>query len=204
MKKFILVLAGLVISSTTFAAPPTFAEGGLIFGGENGRNSGGKQNGIEATGSWGINENWYIGGTLGYYDRKDCCENSYVNFNGGYAMRLNDKTTLNFEGGLWFGEEKLTSGPNEGDKSKPSALEAKVGMNHMLTEKFGLFGTFSLVGADLDTDDSDEDDLSNFIWSLGGAYAFTDVFSLNVKLVNGVNGVNGQDEVLRVGARWTF
>ena len=28
--------------------------------------------------------------------------------------------------------------------------------------------------------------------------------ALNLKVVNGANGVNGQDQVLRLGARWTF
>jgi hypothetical protein len=72
----------------------------------------------------------------------------------------------------------------------------------MISDKFSLFGTFSLVSGDLDTDTND--DLNNFIWSLGGAYSFTDTISLNVKLVNGSNGVNGQDEVLRIAGRWTF
>lgn|GEM_PF-3323635 len=45
------------------------------------------------------------------------------------------------------------------------------------------------------------DDLSNFIYSVGGACTFTDAFSLNVKLVN---GVNGQDEVLRIDGLWSF
>ena len=55
---------------------------------------------------------------------------------------------------------------------------------------------------DLDVDSND--DLSNFIWSLGGSYSFTDTISMSVKLVDGMNGVNGQDEVLRIGGRWTF
>jgi hypothetical protein len=164
--------------------------------------AGGKQNGLEGAGSWGINENWYIGGVFGYYDRRDCCENTYVNINGGYASSLNAKTALILEGGLWFGEEEDTNGNDAGDKTKPSAIEAKVGLDYQLVEKLNLFGTLAIVGADLDTDNNE--DLSNFIWSLGGAYKFTDLFSLNLKMVNGVNGVNGQDEVLRLGARWTF
>jgi len=60
----------------------------------------------------------------------------------------------------------------------------------------------SLVWGDLD--EGGNDDLSNFIWSLGGSYNFTDNISMNVKLVDGFNGVNGQNEVLRIGGRWTF
>ncbi len=198
MKKLIVVLLGMAASSIAMAAPATFLEGGLIFGGENGRNSTGRESGIEFTGSWGINENWYTGGTFGFYDRRDVAENTYVNINGGYATNVSEATTLSFEGGLWFGEQDN----NSGSKNKPKALEAKVGLNHMVADKLAIFGTMAIVGADLDTDKND--DLSNFIWSLGGAYAFTDVFSINVKLVNGVNGVNGQDEVLRIGGRFTF
>ena len=43
----------------------------------------------------------------------------------------------------------------------------------------------AIVGGDLDT--KDNEDLSNYVWSLGGAYAFTDLFLLNVKMVNGVS-----------------
>ena len=72
----------------------------------------------------------------------------------------------------------------------------------MLAENFSVFGTLSIVGGDRDTDTNE--DISNFIYSVGGAYSFTENFSLNAKIVNGVNGVNGQDEVLRLGGRWTF
>jgi hypothetical protein len=66
-----------------------------------------------------------------------------------------------------------------------------------------VFGTLSLIGGDTD-DGSSNEDISNLVYSLGGAYSFSDRISLNVKLVNGINGVNGQDEVLRIGGRWTF
>jgi len=82
------------------------------------------------------------------------------------------------------------------------SAEEKIGLNTMISDKFSLFGTFGLVSGDSDTDT--DDDLSNFIYSLGGAYSFTDTISLNVKLVNGSNGINGQDEVLRIAGRWTF
>jgi hypothetical protein len=55
-----------------------------------------------------------------------------------------------------------------------------------------------------DTDSNGDDDLTNFVWSAGGAYAFTDNFSVSLKLVEGSNGVNGQSDVVRIGARWTF
>ena len=199
MKKILIALVGCALTNIAVAAPPTFIEGAFIFGGENARNGGGKQNGIEAVGSWGINDNWYIGGILGYYDAKDFAENTYGNINGGYVKTLSQKTSLLLEGGLWFGEQEFDGG----GKTKPSAIEAKAGINHSITPELSIFGTLAIVGADLDTDVGN-DDLSNFIWSLGGAYAFSDLFSLNLKVVNGVNGVNGQDEVLRLGARWTF
>ena len=46
--------------------------------------------------------------------------------------------------------------------------------------------------------------MRNYVWSLGGAYAISERISINLKVVNGVNGVNGQDQVLRLAGRWTF
>ena len=198
MKKLVLVLAGLALSSAALAGPSTFAEFALITGGENARNGGGKQNGFEFAGAWGFNDNWYAGGIAGNYDQRDARDWTYFNANGGYVKSINPKTDLTLEGGFWFGENK-----DNGDKNKPKVLEAKVGVNTMLADNFSVFGTLSLIGGDTD-DGSNNEDISNFIYSLGGAYSFTETISLNVKLVNGVNGVNGQDEVLRIGGRWTI
>jgi hypothetical protein len=199
MKKFILVLAGLALSGVALAGPSSFAEFALITGGEsNDRNSAGKENGFEFAGAWAINDSWYVGGIAGEYDQRDSRDWTYFNVNGGYVKSLNPKTDLTLEGGFWFGENKV-----DDDKNKPKVLEAKAGVSTMLSDNFSIFGTLSLVGGDTDNG-SDNEDISNFIYSLGGAYSFTETISLNVKLVNGVNGVNGQDEVLRIGGRWTF
>lgn len=199
MKKIILIVACLTMSSAALAAPPIFLEFAYITGGENNNRGGNDQKrGYEFAGSWGFSNNWYAGGLLGHYDR-DNPENDYLNINGGYVKNLNDKTDLILEGGFWTGEEKY----DNGDKNKPKALEAKAGVSAKVIENFSVFGTMSIIGGDLDNGSNNED-ISNFIWSLGGAYSFTDAISLNVKLVNGINGVNGQDEVLRIGGRWTF
>jgi len=201
MKRIALTLAALLLATTTaFAQTSSFVEGAWATGGENGRNGGSKQNGLEVAGAWGISDNWYIGGALGRFDRKDVAENNYLNLNGGYAVKAAENTTLNFEGGLWFGEETddLTN-----IKTKPSAIEAKVGLTQSLSDKLSVFGTLSLVRADLDTDNKD-DDLSNSIWTIGGAYNFTDLFSLNIKYGDGSNGVNGMTQVVRIGARFSF
>jgi hypothetical protein len=78
----------------------------------------------------------------------------------------------------------------------------KFGANTAITDAFSIFGTISLVSGDLDRPGND--DLTNFVWSAGGAYAFTPNFSLSLKLVEGSNGVNGQSDIARIGARWTF
>jgi hypothetical protein len=200
MKNFILILAGLAMSGVALAAPPTYLEFAYISGGENNDRSGSNddKDGIEFTGSWGFNENWYAGGIIGRYD-DGTADYDYINANGGYAHSLNEKSNLSLEGGLWFGEKDPDSGA---PKSDPTAIEAKAGIDTMISDKFSVFGTLSLVWGDLDVDTND--DLSNFIWSLGGSYSFTDTISMSVKLVDGKNGVNGQDEVLRIGGRWTF
>lgn len=77
-----------------------------------------------------------------------------------------------------------------------------MGVNGNITDKFSLFGMISLAAGDLDSGGNDT--LRDFIWSAGGAYAFTKVFSMNVKVVEGSNGVNGQSDVARVGFRYTF
>jgi hypothetical protein len=203
MNKLVLVLAGLALSSTALAGASSYAEFALVTGGEGdtSRNSGGKENGFEFARAWAFNENWYVGGIAGEYDQRDSREWTYFDINGGYVKSINPKTDLTLEGGFWFGENK-ESGT---EKREPKVLEAKAGVNTMLSDNFSVFGTLSLVGGDTDNQQGDNnDDISNFIYSLGGAYSFTETVSLNVKLVNGVNGVNGQDEVLRIGGRWTF
>ena len=200
MNKFALLLAGVVFTGTAFAAPPTYLEFAYITGGENNDRGagGGEKDGFEFAGSWGFNDNWYAGGLIGSYDRDDA-DYEYFNVNGGYSQSLNDKLSMILEGGLWFGERDETGG----NKEDPTAIEAKVGLSTMLTDKLNLQGTFSLVGGDLDNGTANED-LSNFIWSLGGSYSFNENLSMSVKLVDGSNGVNGQDEVLRIGGRYTF
>ena len=200
MKNFILVLAGLAMSGVALAGPSSYAEFALVTGGEsNDRNSSGKENGFEFAGAWAFNDNWYVGGIAGEYDQRDSREWTYFDINGGYVRSLNPKTDLTLEGGFWFGEN-TQSGT---EKRKPKVVEAKAGLSSMLSDNFSVFGTLSLVGGDTDDGTSNED-ISNLVYSLGGAYSFTDAISMNVKLVNGVNGVNGQDEVLRIGGRWTF
>ena len=201
MKKLVLVLASLALSSAAFAGNSSYAEFALVTGGENARNSGGKENGFEFAGAWAFNENWYIGGIAGNYVVREGREWTYFDINGGYVKSINPKTDLTLEGGFWFGENERNNGDKE--KQKPKVLEAKAGINTMLSDNLSVFGTLSLIGGDTDAF-AGNDDISNFVWSLGGAYSFTETISLNVKLVNGVNGVNGQDEVLRIGGRWTF
>ena len=203
MKKLVLVLAGLALSSTAMAGNSSYAEFALVTGGENARNSTGKENGFEFAGAWAFNENWYVGGIAGNYDVREGREWTYFDINGGYVKSINPKTDLTLEGGFWFGENE-SNGANK-DKNKPKVLEAKAGINTMLSDSLSVFGTLSLIGGDTDiTCNNCNKDISNFVYSLGGAYSFTETISLNVKLVNGVNGVNGQDEVLRIGGRWTF
>ena len=199
MKKFILILAGLAMSGVALATPSTYLEFAYITGGENNERGGNEdKDGVEFAGSWGFNENWYAGGIIGRYDSGNA-DYDYFNANGGYVHSLNGKTSLALEGGLWAGERDPDNGT---DKSDPTALEVKAGLDTMISDKFSIFGTLSLVWGDLD--EGGNDDLSNFIWSLGGSYSFTDTISMNVKLVDGFNGVNGQNEVLRIGGRWTF
>ncbi len=132
MKKFTLLLAGLALSSGTFAAPPTYLELAYITGGENNDRGagGGEKDGFEFAGSWGFNENWYAGGAIGSYDRADA-DYDYININGGYSQSLNEKLSMNLEGGLWFGERDQPGG----NDPEPSAIEAKVGLSTMLTDK---------------------------------------------------------------------
>jgi len=195
------VLAGLTLSAGAMAGPSTFIEGALIDGGENARNGNGDQAGLEIIGSYAINDSWYVGGGIGRFTNdapNGDTDNDYININTGATFGSTEKTDFFGEVGLWLGEQ---DNPGTGD-TDPTAIELKTGVNHMVTDKIGVFGTLAWVAGDLDT--GGNEDLRNYVWSLGGSYAFNELFSLNLKMVNGVNGVNGQDEVLRLGARWTF
>lgn len=201
MKKLIVLVLSVAFCHIAYAGPSTFIEGGVIIGGENGQNGPNEEGGLEATGRFAFGGNWYAGGNLGRYTRDRAngdIKNTYVNFNGGRYLAITDKVDLFLEGGLWFGEQKNPGGPT----NDPSAIEGKVGVEGNITDKFSLFGTISLAAGDLDTGSNDT--LRDFIWSAGGAYAFNKTFSLNVKVVEGSNGVNGQSDVARIGFRWTF
>lgn len=201
MKKTMLVLACVLTSGLAVAGPPTFVEVGLIDGGENGRNGGGDQSGFEASGDYGFGDHWYVGGNLGQFTREGSggdTKNTYLNAHGGYLFPVAEGTGVVVEGGLWFGDQ---DNPND-DNTNPTAFELKAGATRSFSEKFDIFCTLSWVTGDLDTGDNDS--LRNYVWSLGGAYRFGDHWSINLKIVNGVNGVNGQDQVLRFAGRYTF
>ena len=201
MKKTMLVLACVLLGGVAVAGPATFVEIALIDGGENARNGSSNQFGMEATGDVGLGDHWYVGGVLGRFSRdfeSGDVKNTYFNAHGGYLVPVVEDTSVILEGGLWFGDQD-----NPGDEdTDPMALEFKAGVNQSLSEKFGIFATLAWVSGDLDTPDNS--DLRNYVWSLGGAYTISKSISINLKIVNGVNGVNGQDQVLRFAGRWTF
>jgi hypothetical protein len=201
MNKLVIMIVGIALSGIAYAGPSTHVEGGIIIGGENGQNGSGRQDGLEAAGAYALDELWYVGGALGRFTRETGggdIDNTYLNANGGRFFGMTEKTDLFVEGGLWLGEQ---DDPN-GVKTDPKAIEGKVGLNGRVTDAFSLFGTISLAAGDLDTPTNDK--LRDFIWSAGGAYAFTPTISLNLKIVEGANGVNGQSDIFRIGFRWTF
>ena len=199
MRQVLVLCVASMISSAALADASSFVEFAYIDGGENGSQNGGpQQDGFEFTGAYAFNEVWYLGGIAGRYEvDSNGPENDYFNIHGGAAIGMSESTDLITELGLWFGEQTLNS-----VKTKPSALELKAGVQTTVVDKLGLFATISLVRGDLDTPTND--DLSDFVWSIGGAYNFTPNFAVNLKVVEGSNGVNGQSDVLRIGARWTF
>ena len=201
MKKIIFALVCLVFSGFVVAGPATFVEIALIDGGENGRNGASDGGGFEATGDVGLGEHWYVGGILGKFNRDFSdgdVDNTYFNAHGGYLFPVAEDTGVTLEAGLWIGQQD-----NPGDlDTDPTAFELKAGVTQALSDKFGIFGSLAWITGDLDTDE--DSNLRNYVWSLGGVYSINKRISLNLKVVNGVNGVNGQDQVLRLAGRWTF
>ena len=180
MKNFTIVLLALLLSTAAMAAPSTYVEGAYVMGGKNGENGSGSQNGFEVAGSFGVSEQWYVGGVLGSFDRSSFGDNDYLNINGGMIHNLVEKTDLIVEFGLWTGDQAT----NAGVKTDPKSLEVKFGLSHMIGEKFSAFGTISLVAGDLDT--PTDSDLRNFVWSAGGAYMFTKHISASGQVVERV------------------
>lgn len=197
----VIMIVGIALSGIAYAGPSTYVEGGIIIGGENGQNGNDEQDGLEAAGSYALNELWYAGGALGQYTvdtGNGDIDHTYLNLNAGRFFGMTERTDLFVEGGLWLGEK---DNPNSATND-PRAIEGKVGINGRITDALSLFGTISLTAGDLDTPNNE--DLRDFIWSAGGAYTFTPTFSINLKVVEGSNGVNGQSDVARIGFRWTF
>jgi hypothetical protein len=201
LKKIIFALVCLVFSGVVVAGPATFVEIALIDGGENARNGSSDGGGFEATGDFGFGDHWYVGGILGRFtsDLSDAdVTNTYFNAHGGYLFPVAESTGVTLEAGLWLGQQ---DNPGDAD-TDPTAFELKAGVTQALSEKFGIFGTLAWVTGDLDLDNNSN--LRNYVWSLGGVYTISKRISINLKIVNGVNGVNGQDQVLRLAGRWTF
>jgi hypothetical protein len=201
MNRLVIMIVGIALSGVAYAGTSTHVEGGIIIGGENGQNGGNDQSGLEAAGSYAIDELWYVGGALGRYTRdtgNGDIDNTYLNANGGRFIPMTERTELFIEGGLWLGQQDNV----DGTTNDPRSIEGKVGINGSVTDALSLFGTFSLAAGDLDT--TTNDNLRDFIWSAGGAYAFTPNMSLSLKVVKGSNGVNGQSNVGRIAFRWTF
>jgi hypothetical protein len=194
----LFLFVGVMLSTAAFAGPSSFVELAYITGGENGENGPGKENGFEVAGRYALNELWYLGGALGTYDRSSFAENDYLNLNGGTIRGLTEKTDLIVEFGFWTGSQDLDAGPD----TDPMALEARFGLRTAVGKKFTGFGAISLVAGDLDS--PPDDDLRNFVWLAGGGYSFNEHFALSLQVIEGSNGVNGQSDVARIGARWTF
>jgi hypothetical protein len=203
--------APTVPAQTPTAKPPvrsqTFVEAAVIDGGENARNGAGDGSGVEVVGIFGFADVWYAGGILGRYEQDqdpgDDIESLYLNLKIGRVFSVAPRTATYLEAGLWFGDQDV-DGP--GPDTDPRALELKLGFVHSISEKVHFLGSLSWIRADLDLDtgDDEDDNLRNYQWSAGVGYSFTEMFSMNLRVIDGFNGVNGQDQVLRLGARWTF
>jgi len=201
LKKIMFVLACLVFSGVAVAGSATFVEIALIDGGENGRNGSSDQSGFEATGDVGFGDHWYVGGIVGQFNRDSSggdIGNTYFNAHGGYLFPVAEDTGVTVEAGLWLGQQ---DNPGD-DDTDPQAFELKAGVTQAISEKFGIFGSLAWVTGDIDT--AQNSNIRNYVWSLGAVYNISKRISINLKIVNGVNGVNGQDQVLRLAGRWTF
>jgi len=212
----LMAASGIALAQATPQAPPQatpqappkasprvprpFVEAAAIDGGENARNGEGDGSGLEVVGSFGFAEAWYAGGILGRFEQDlpgGDIESTYINLNAGRVFSVAPRTNVSLEGGLWFGQQDT-----DGTDTDPRALELKAGFNHSISGKLDLLGSLAWVTGDLDTDT--DSDLRTYMWSAGAAYRFGQMFSMNLKMVDGFNGVNGQNQVLRLGARWTF
>jgi len=107
-----------------------------------------------------------------------------------------ENTGVIVEAGLWAGRQ---SNPGATPDTDPLAFEIKAGIAQALSKKFDIFGSLAWVTGDLDT--SSNSNLRNYVWSLGAAYKFGKHWGINLRVVN---GVNGQDQVMRFAGSYTF
>src|SRR5262249_23503888 len=160
----------------------------LIDGGENARNGTGDGSGVEVVGVFGFAKVWYAGGILGRFQQDQDppggdITNIYLNLKAGRVFSVAPRTLAYLQRGRWVGDQDIDGGPDP----DPRALELKAGFDHSISDKVDLFGSLSWVTADLDSDTGD-DDLRNYVWSAGAGYKFTKLFSMSIRLVDGVNG----------------
>lgn len=177
MKKVILTLAALAVSSSAFAVSPrwTYGDIGYIRGDSFNEDT----EGFAVRGSVGFADKWHA--RLEYSD---------IEFNGGapggsdgdgynLVVGINPNITENtqFVFELSYFDTDSDFGANSEEETDGYGLG--VGLRSMVTEKFELSGSVWSLSGDVD-DNFGSDDFTDIVVTAGGQYYFTDNVGLGV------------------------
>lgn len=187
MKKLILGLAAMALSSVAMAGPAwTYAEAAAIFV-ESGDD---KTTGYGIGGSLGLGDLFHVTGQ--YEDYSDGEFDGGISDYDGYRIAagihpaVTDSTDI-------FAELGYTSVGIDDANNDPDAIDLTLGVRSMVSDKVELSAALKLNNGSDDTGGSDDFQSSEI--SIGGQYFFTDAFSITA---------SGSEDVTALGVRWSF
>jgi hypothetical protein len=198
MKKVIITLAALGLSSVAMAEGPsyTYVDVGYL-----GADSGDDQTtGAVLSGSLSLFENFHT--NFSYSAIDDSAQPLVDDYDVwrlavGMHPAITDSTDLVLELGV-------SSGKFDDADVEPDAVDLTFGVRSMIADNFELNAAAIFEQGDTDTNAGD---FQNIAIRVGGQYFFTDAISVNVTATSGTSISTGNldnSDSIQIGGRWSF
>jgi hypothetical protein len=216
MKKVIITLAALGLSSVAMAEGPSYTYVDL---GYLGADSGDDQTtGVVLSGSLEVFSNFHTNfsysaiddaaqwdGVVGFGDTDSGSDDFDVwRLAVGMHPAITDSTDLVLEIGVSQGEYDRTRNNADTGSVEPDAVDLTFGVRSMIADNFEL--NAAAILAQGSTDFGGSDDYQEVGLRIGGQYFFTDAISVNVAATSGYSPNNGNidGDSIQIGGRWSF
>jgi hypothetical protein len=203
MKKIILTAAALALSTSAMAGPSwTYAELNYVIGdtSEGGSSSADSRlTGYNLQGSLGLGM-FHVAAEWATWDTKKNFGTDIDSYSlrAGIHPSVTDNIDLFAElGYTGYDLKDLTAG------DAPTEIDVAVGVRAMIGDNLELRTSLAIASGDTDTANSDFTDTR---FGVGGAWYFTDAISLDIdyETIGAGNGGSGGQDIIEIGARWSF